>query len=105
MAADSAAKRAKLITLLNVSAARDSSKRKAAGQDWHEIARQVKREKLAASAAAQQTETSNELVETNEEDVDTAVAQEAVAAGDEEEDEKSGGPWIGIDRQQIAHTC
>lgn len=98
MASDSAAKRAKLITLLNVSAARNATKRKAEGQDWHEIARQAKHERLAAKASAQAaTAGASELVEAdqvNGEDQHAAGLQEEAAADDNDEaaedEEKSG---------------
>lgn len=93
MAGDSSAKRAKLITLLNVSAARNATKRKAEGQDWHEIARLAKREKLLASnAVPKAASASNALVETiqNDEGDATEDAVQEEAAAESEDDEKSG---------------
>lgn len=96
MAADSAAKRAKLITLLNVSAARNATKRKAEGQDWHEIARQAKRERLAAKASAQAaTAGTSELVEAEEVNAESQTAaevqEEAAEDDDDAEDEEKSG--------------
>jgi hypothetical protein len=95
MAADSSAKRAKLITILKVSAASNATKRKAEGQDCHEIARLAKREKLQASnAVPKAASASNGLVETAQNDEEEAAegAVQEEAAAESEDDEKSGAP-------------
>lgn len=84
----------KLITLLNVSSARNAAKRKT-GEDWHEIARRAKKSKEAATPADNvAVQKPNGLVEVEEqadEDDEQHSEKTAVVEVDDNDDEDENG--------------